>query len=53
MHGGTAKGPRTKQGKERARLAALKHGGCTKEARALHREAMDLIRQSKNVLYCL
>jgi hypothetical protein len=50
MHGGTAKGPKTKIGKERARHAALRHGGHTQEARVLHREAMALIRQSKNIL---
>ena len=53
MHGGTARGPRTKEGKERSRLAAFRHGGCTKEAKALHKEAMDLIRQSKNLLQIL
>jgi len=50
MHGGTSKGPVSKAGKENSRQAALRHGGCTKEARALHKEAMCLIRQSKNLL---
>lgn len=50
MHGGTSKGPKTKIGKKRARLAALRHGGHTQEARALQREAIDLIRQSKDLL---
>jgi hypothetical protein len=51
MHGGTSRGPKTKIGRERARQAALRHGGHTQEARALQREAMDLIRQSKDLLY--
>lgn len=50
MHGGTSRGPKTKIGKERARRAALLHGGQTQEARVLHREAMALIRQSKGLL---
>ncbi|OGN59094.1 MAG: hypothetical protein A3C42_00835 [Chlamydiae bacterium RIFCSPHIGHO2_02_FULL_45_9] len=50
MHGGTSRGPKTKLGKERSRQAVLRHGGHTKEAKASHREAMDLIRQSKGLL---
>lgn len=50
MHGGRSRGPKTRVGKERSRKAALRHGGCTKGALALHREAMSLIRQSKNLL---
>ncbi len=50
MHGGTSNGPRTKAGKERSRLAVLKHGNHTKEAKAAHREVMALIQQSKDRL---
>lgn len=50
MHGGTSSGPKTKVGKERSRLAALRHGGHTKKIRTLHRESMALIRQSKDLL---
>jgi hypothetical protein len=50
MHGGTAKGPITKAGKKRSRQATLKHGRHTKQAKAQHREVMDLIRHSKNLL---
>ena len=50
MHGGTSKGPKTKQGKERARQAAFRHGGCTREALASHRDSMALIRFSKSLL---
>jgi hypothetical protein len=50
MHGGTARGPKTQNGKDHSRRAALKHGGHTKEARARHREVMALIRQSKDLL---
>jgi len=50
MHGGTANGPKTPQGRKLSRQAAFKHGGCTKEALAFHKEAMTLIRESKNFL---
>ena len=50
MHGGASRGPKSKAGRERSRLALLKHGGHTKEAKAMHREAMALIRQSKDLL---
>lgn len=50
MHGGCSRGPRTQAGKERARRAVLKHGGYTNEAKAQHREAMELIRHAKDVL---
>lgn len=50
MHRGTSKGPKTKKGKENARHTALRHGGYTKQAKAQHREAMDLIRRSKDLL---
>lgn len=50
MHGGTARGPKTQAGKDRARQAALRHGGHTKQAKARHREAMALIRQCKDIL---
>ena len=50
MHGGTSKGPNTKAGKERSRQAALRHGGCTKEALLLRKESIALIRKSKDTL---
>lgn len=50
MHGGTSRGPKTKAGKELSRLAALRHGGCTQEARALHRETIALIQKCKDFL---
>lgn len=53
MHGGTSKGPKTRAGKERSRRAAFKHGAHTKQAKARHREAMTLIRQSKDLLRSL
>ena len=49
-HGGASTGPKTKEGKERSRLAAFRHGGHTKEAKAGHREVMALICQSKDLL---
>jgi len=53
MHGGTAKGPITKAGKERSRQAALRHGGHTKRAKDHYRRVMAVIRQSKNFLQSL
>ena len=50
MHGGTSLGPKTKEGKEKARLAAYRHGRQTKQVRQSHKEAMELIRQSKDLL---
>ena len=48
MHGGTAKGPKTKVGRAHSRQAAIRHGGYTKESIDLHKESMALIRKSKN-----
>lgn len=50
MHGGTSKGPKTKVGKKRSRQAAFRHGGFTKQAIDLHKEAMALICKSKDIL---
>lgn len=50
MHGGTSNGPKSKTGREKSRLAALKHGNCTQQAIAKEREIKELIRQSKNRL---
>lgn len=50
MHGGKGKGPLTKEGKERARNAAFRHGAYTKEAKKLHKDSMALIRKSKDLL---
>ena len=50
MHGGTAKGPITKAGKERSRQVALRHGGHTKQAKDHHGEMMAIIRKCKNLL---
>ncbi|MCP5492115.1 MAG: hypothetical protein H7A40_03630 [Chlamydiales bacterium] len=50
LHGGKGNGPLTKKGKERARKAAFRHGAYTKEAKQLHRDAMDLIRKSKDLI---
>lgn len=49
MHGGTSRGPITKEGKERSRQAVLRHGGHTSLAKTHHREVMALIRQSKDL----
>jgi hypothetical protein len=53
MHGGLSTGPKTKKGRELSRLAVLRHGNYTKEARKNHQEALALIRESKSFLYSL
>lgn len=50
MHGGRSKGPVTLAGKGKSRQAALKHGGCTKEAIRRHKEVMKWIKECKNIL---
>jgi hypothetical protein len=50
MHGGRSRGPRTQAGKERARRDVIKHGEYTKEAKAKHKQVMDLIKTSKDTL---
>jgi len=50
MHGGNSKGPKTKEGKKRARKAAYKHGRSTRRALKEHREIMLLIKRSKNLI---
>jgi hypothetical protein len=50
MHGGRSKGPITRAGKEIARQAASRHGGCTKKVIAQHKEVMRLIKMSKDIL---
>jgi hypothetical protein len=53
MHGGKSTGPKTKGGKMRSRLAALRNGRYTQKAKAEHKEVMTLIRQAKDVLSSL
>lgn len=50
MHGGKGRGPKTKAGKERSRLAVLKQGRYTKKAQDQHREAMEYIRECKEII---
>lgn len=50
MHGGRSKGPRTTLGRERSRLAVLKHGRYTKETKAKHCEVLELIKNSRTTL---
>lgn len=50
MHGGRSGGSRTKLGKERSRLAVLKHGLYTKKSKTERHEILDLIKKSKNFL---
>jgi len=51
MHVGCSRGPRTQAGKERARRAVIKHGEYTEEAKAKHKEMMEFIKTSKNILF--
>jgi hypothetical protein len=46
-HGGLSTGPRTPEGKERARAAVLKHGRYTREAVEARREARRQMREFK------
>jgi hypothetical protein len=50
MHRGKSKGAISAIGKEKSRKAALRHGVYTKEFLLLHKEAMSLIRKSKNLI---
>jgi hypothetical protein len=50
MHGGNSKGPKTKLGRERSRLAALKHGAFTKECREEISRIKEYLEQSKKRL---
>lgn len=50
MHGGTSLGPKSKAGKMKSRLAALKHGSYTKQAIRNEKECRELIRLSKDRL---
>lgn len=53
MHGGRSTGPKSDFGKANSRKAILKHGGYTQEMQTKHREAMQLIRKSKNFMNAL
>jgi hypothetical protein len=50
MHGGKSKGPVTTRGWGFCK-SAFRHGARTKEFLALHKEAIGLIHQNKNVLF--
>jgi hypothetical protein len=47
LHGGLSTGPKTPEGKERARRANLKHGRFTAEAIRERREVRAVLRQAK------
>jgi hypothetical protein len=50
MHGGPSTGPRTPEGKERARRAPWKHGRYSAESIAQRREARAIIRIMRDLL---
>ena len=50
MHGGPSTGPRTPEGKERVRMASLKHGRYTRAAKEARREARAAMRVLRQIL---
>jgi hypothetical protein len=50
LHGGLSTGPKTREGRQRIRIALLKHGRYTKEARQARLECRELICISKDFL---
>ena len=50
LHGGKSTGAKTKEGIERIKKANLRHGKCTKEWIANHREAMAFLRYANKAL---
>jgi hypothetical protein len=51
LHGGLSTGPKTPEGRHRIRLALLKHGRYTKEAKQERLEWRELVRASREILY--
>ena len=50
LHGGLSTGPKTEEGRDRIRLALLKHGRYTKEAEQERLEWRELVRGSMKIL---
>jgi hypothetical protein len=50
LHGGKSTGPKTPQGKERARLAGLIHGHRTIEEQERQRAIRALLKRSKRII---
>ena len=53
LHGGKSTGPKTPEGAERARQAALRHGFYTAEAKAERRIARSALVSLRGALYRL
>lgn len=51
LHGGLSTGPKTPEGRRRIRIALLKHGRYTKEARQERLEYRELLRMSRGTLH--
>jgi hypothetical protein len=51
LHGGLSTGPKTQEGRNRIRLALLKHGRYTREARQERLECRELVRISRGLLH--
>lgn len=51
LHGGLSTGPKTAEGRQRIRIALLKHGRYTKEAVQDRLEYQELVRISRRVLH--
>jgi hypothetical protein len=49
-HGGKSTGARTPEGKERARQAAVRHGGYTQDAKDLRRLVREIRTSSKRIV---
>lgn len=50
LHGGLSTGPKTREGRQRIRLALFKHGRYTKKAREERREYHELVLACKQVV---
>lgn len=50
LHGGLSTGPKTAEGRQRIRLALIKHGRYTKEAKQERIEFRKLLRTSQELL---
>jgi hypothetical protein len=53
LHGGLSTRPKTPEGRQRIRLALLKHGRYTKEAKQERLEWRELVRISRELLHRL
>jgi hypothetical protein len=50
LHGGLSRGPKTQEGRQRARTARLKHGTYSAGTVALRRQCREMLRKTKELL---